>query len=325
MRPWPSRSVSGGSCGSVGQYGRPGVLNSNPGQSPDRPGLTERVRLKLRTSGGNSSPRNTPRSSMFRFDDADATFQRLKLTGPFSGGIEAPRTPWASDGRRNRSAALSQADGRKAFVPAARPHDDRVAVFEETARLAGGEFDRPSPAGRDLEQAAEPAVPGRRDRASAEQIARRQIAAAAAVMRHELGHGPVEVARVADGQSLRGKSFRLETRREQEHLELDVEGAGGLVRRIAEIGQRGRIPRRPRRLRCPERRQRAGVTTHGEMVVKKLLPRNGPSGWYSHAWMSRADQSFSRQNPAMWLAASAMAIGVPSSLPGPIQTPSSSS
>src|SRR5262249_37482351 len=145
MRPWPSRSVSGGSCGSVGQYGRPGVLNSNPGQSPDRPGLTERVRLKLRTSGGNSSPRNTPRSSMFRFDDADATFQRLKLTGPFSGGIEAPRTPWASDGRRNRSAALSQADGRKAFVPAARPHDDRVAVFEETARLAGGEFDRPSP------------------------------------------------------------------------------------------------------------------------------------------------------------------------------------
>src|SRR5262249_39269667 len=29
-----------------GQYGRPGVLNSHPGQSPDRPGLTERVRLK---------------------------------------------------------------------------------------------------------------------------------------------------------------------------------------------------------------------------------------------------------------------------------------
>src|SRR5205085_2418782 len=31
------------------------------------------------------------------------------------------------------------------------------------------------------------------------------------------------------------------------------------------------------------------VTTHGETVVPKFLPRNGPSGWYSHDWMSRAD------------------------------------
>jgi hypothetical protein len=64
-----------------GQYGRPGVLNSHPGQSPDRPGLTERVRLKSperlrRIPGGNSSPRGTLRASMFRFDDAGATFQR---------------------------------------------------------------------------------------------------------------------------------------------------------------------------------------------------------------------------------------------------------
>ena len=29
-------------------------------------------------------------------------------------------------------------------------------------------------------------------------------------------------------------------------------------------------------------------TTHGEMVVPKLFPRNGPSGTYSHFWMSRA-------------------------------------
>src|SRR5262249_22975834 len=77
--------------------------------------------------------------------------------------------------------------------------DAAVAVFEERARLAGGEFNRPSPAGRDREQAAEPAVPGRRDRAGAEQIARAQIAAAAAVMSHKLGHGPVEMACVADG------------------------------------------------------------------------------------------------------------------------------
>lgn len=29
-------------------------------------------------------------------------------------------------------------------------------------------------------------------------------------------------------------------------------------------------------------------TTHGEMVVPKLFPRNGPRGTYSHCWMSRA-------------------------------------
>src|SRR5262249_58157536 len=55
-----------------------------------------------------------------------------------------------------------------------------------------------------------------------------------------------------------GKRFRLETRREQKHLELDVERARGLVRSVQEIGHRGRIPRGPRRLRRPERRQRLG-------------------------------------------------------------------
>ena len=43
----------------------------------------------------------------------------------------------------------------------------------------------------------------------------------------------------------------------------------------------------------------SGVTTHGEIVVQKLFARNGPSGWYSQPWMSRADQSLSRQKPAM--------------------------
>src|SRR5215467_7442288 len=43
-RPWSSRRQR--LLLEHGQYGRPGVLNSTPGQSPDRPGLTERVRLK---------------------------------------------------------------------------------------------------------------------------------------------------------------------------------------------------------------------------------------------------------------------------------------
>src|SRR4051812_23951753 len=38
----------------------------------------------------------------------------------------------------------------------------------------------------------------------------------------------------------------------------------------------------------------ARLTIHGETEVAKFFARNGPSGWYSHAWMSRADQSFTR-------------------------------
>ena len=38
-------------------------------------------------------------------------------------------------------------------------------------------------------------------------------------------------------------------------------------------------------------------TSHGDTDVANDLPRNGPSGWYSKAWMSRADQSFTSTNP----------------------------
>ena len=36
----------------------------------------------------------------------------------------------------------------------------------------------------------------------------------------------------------------------------------------------------------------AFITIQGEIVVAVALAWNGPSGWYSQAWMSRADQSF---------------------------------
>ncbi len=65
----------------------------------------------------------------------------------------------------------------------------------------------------------------------------------------------------------------------------------------------------------------SGVMIQGLIVVQKLLARNGPSGWYSQPWMSRADQSFSRQNPAMCSAAVPIGIGSPGALPGPIHTP----
>ncbi len=43
-------------------------------------------------------------------------------------------------------------------------------------------------------------------------------------------------------------------------------------------------------------RASSGVT-QAETDVAKDLPRNGPSGTYSHAWRSRADQSLSRKRP----------------------------
>src|SRR5215470_15735204 len=76
MRPWSSRRQR--LLSEHGQYGRPGVLNSTPGQSPDRPGLTERVRLKSPEGYGGyraeiQARADTLRTSVFRFDDAGAT------------------------------------------------------------------------------------------------------------------------------------------------------------------------------------------------------------------------------------------------------------
>src|SRR5215468_6007555 len=78
MRPWSSRRQR--LLSEHGQYGRPGVLNSTPGQSPDRPGLTERVRLKSPEGYGGhraeiQARADTLRTSVFRFDDAGATLR----------------------------------------------------------------------------------------------------------------------------------------------------------------------------------------------------------------------------------------------------------
>ena len=51
-------------------------------------------------------------------------------------------------------------------------------------------------------------------------------------------------------------------------------------------------------LRARARRQGFATIGFGECrgaVLPKFLARNGPSGWYSQPWTSRADQSFSRQ------------------------------
>ncbi len=65
--------------------------------------------------------------------------------------------------------------------------------------------------------------------------------------------------------------------------------------------------------------------TQAPTVVANDLPRNGPSGWYSQAWMSRADQSLTSTTPKTCPGASATLTGRPGADPRPTTKPSSSS
>ena len=60
-------------------------------------------------------------------------------------------------------------------------------------------------------------------------------------------------------------------------------------------------------------------------MVANDLPRNGPRGWYSHAWMSRADQSLTSTRPNTWSIASATGTARPGADGTPITVPTSSS
>src|SRR3712207_6893327 len=66
-------------------------------------------------------------------------------------------------------------------------------------------------------------------------------------------------------------------------------------------------------------------TTQADTDVANDLPRNGPSGWYSQAWRSRADQSLTRTTPKTWLATSAVDSGRPSADGAPTTKPTSAS
>ncbi len=55
------------------------------------------------------------------------------------------------------------------------------------------------------------------------------------------------------------------------------------------------------------------------------LPRNGPSGTYSHAWMSRADQSLTRTAPKTWSGNSPTRTRDPSAVGTPTTNPTSAS
>src|SRR5262252_10043203 len=112
MRPWSSRRQR--LLLEHGQYGRPGVLNSTPGQSPDRPGLTERVRLKSPEGYGGYRAEIQARSiPLERVCFALMTPGRQSSVekgdpGGVSNGNQRGTAPAASDGGCNRSAAFAQ-------------------------------------------------------------------------------------------------------------------------------------------------------------------------------------------------------------------------
>ena len=96
-------------------------------------------------------------------------------------------------------------------------------------------------------------------------------------------------------------------RRDLRAVELDRRGRGRAPTAARRAGT-GRARGPARAARRGTGRSASSVTTHGEIVVAKLLPRYGPSGWYSKAWMSRADQSLSSTTPKTWRSASSGAM-----------------
>ena len=168
-------------------------------------------------------------------------------------------------------------------APAPDRHD--VAVVEEAHLADSLDRQRLLTAPRELEERT--ALGGRRtaDGAAGEQVAGAQRRAVDGEVRELLAGCPVR-RRVRRSGHDRAAAGSLE-----HELEVEVErprvGVG-------EVGERTRVLRRwgdPGRATSAS----SGVT-QAETLVAKDLPRKGPSGTYSHAWMSRADQSSSRHD-----------------------------
>uniref|UniRef100_A0A1I8AS93 Transcriptional regulator n=1 Tax=Steinernema glaseri TaxID=37863 RepID=A0A1I8AS93_9BILA len=160
--------------------------------------------------------------------------------------------------RQDLAAALAKTDRRHAITLAARAQDDLVAVFEEPAHLATGQFDRHLAALGNLQQAAELARLGARQGARTEQVAWLQLAAVDTVVRNHLRHGPVHAQGVAQGQAVRRQVLLAHALGQQQHFQLDVERATRLVTRVEQVRQRLRIAFGACRLGAAERLQRLG-------------------------------------------------------------------
>ena len=107
-----------------------------------------------------------------------------------------------------------------------------------------------------------------------------------------LGGAPVQVAGVAA--------------RDDVAVELDLERDVERPRLLTQVGQRRGLLRGR-----GDARERGDGTTQCPIDVANDLPRNGPSGWYSQAWMSRALQSLTSTSPKTWSSARSTRTGSP--------------
>ena len=72
-------------------------------------------------------------------------------------------------------------------------------------------------------------------------------------------------------------------------------------------------------------RNASSGTTQADTDVANDLPRNGPRGTYSQAWMSRADQSLTSTAPNTWSANAAVETREPNVVGTPTTKPTSAS
>ena len=183
-----------------------------------------------------------------------------------------------------------------------------------TAGVAALQLERVAPAPGELEQAAAAAGLGRRDRAAGVEVAGAHVGAVDGRVGELLRGGPVEAA----GVRARDDGLLAALGRDRD-LERDVERPV-LVRAQVRSGS-GSCSRAA--TRCGS--SASSGTIQGEIEVANDLPRNGPSGTYSQRWMSRALQSLTSTKPKTCSRTAAVAMLVPSALPGPVTKPSSSS
>ena len=128
-----------------------------------------------------------------------------------------------------------------------------------------------------------------------------QIAAVRRMVRNHLRHRPVQIACIAIGDSRCGSAPAARIAGVASNTSHSMsKRAVRLVGGIEQMRQRRADRRRAApAARCGTAAIASAVMIHGETDVRKLFPRNGPSGCDSHDWISRADQSFSRQKPAI--------------------------
>src|SRR5262249_3893027 len=145
----------------------------------------------------------------------------------------------------NRPLDLAEADAiAVALAPPA--HDEAVAVFQEGALGAAGQFDRLGTVPGNLQQAAALVLLGAGDRAGAEEITDIHGAAGGSVVHQLLHRGPVHVFEIGAADARRG----IRAARAQRDIELDIVVLRPGLLEIVEWH------RRLRRAQLPERLQR---------------------------------------------------------------------